>query len=115
MEARNLAEQMSYTAEKALKDNADKIPEDVKTAVEGKISALKEVKEKDDLEVIKKATEELSTEMQKIGEHMAKAGQDAAGQQEGAAQPEGEQKTGDNVKDAEFEEKKDDDSSGENK
>lgn len=71
-EARNIAEQLIYTAEKALKDNADKIPADIKTAVEGKISALKEAKEKGDAATIKKATEELSAEMQKIGEHMAK-------------------------------------------
>ena len=72
VEARNIAEQLVYMAEKALKDNADKIPADIKTAVEGKISALKEVKEKGDASAIKKATEELSTELQKIGEHMAK-------------------------------------------
>ena len=72
VEARNIAEQLVYMAEKALKDNADKIPADIKTAVEGKISALKEVKEKGDASAIKKATEELSTELQKIGEHMGK-------------------------------------------
>ncbi len=71
-EARNIAEQLAYTAEKALKDNADKIPAEIKTAVEGKITALKEVKEKGDVGAIKKATEELSAEMQKIGEHMSK-------------------------------------------
>jgi len=73
VEVRNIAEQLMYTAEKALKDGGDKIPAEIKTAVEGKIAALKEVKDKDDMQLIKKATEELSAEMQKIGEHMAKA------------------------------------------
>ncbi len=102
VEARNIAEQMIYTAEKALKDNADKISEDIKKAVEEKVARLKDVKERDDLEAIKKATEELSTEMQKIGEAMSK--QTADNQQQTT-----EDKKDENVKDAEFEEKKDDD------
>jgi len=98
IEVKNLAEQMAYTAEKALKDSADKIPEDIKISVEEKIKAVREVKDKDDIDAIKKASEELSTEMQKIGEHISK--QQTA---------EGEKKD-DNVKEAEFtEEKKDDD------
>jgi len=76
-EARNIAEQLAYTAEKALKDNADKIPDDIKASVEGKITALKDIKDKGDATAIKKATEELSTEMQKIGEHMSKAESEA--------------------------------------
>jgi len=97
IEIRNLAEQMAYTAEKALKDSADKIPEEIKTSVEEKIKAARGVKDKNDIEEIKKATEELSTEMQKIGEHIAKSTENK--QERGG---EG------SVKDAEFEEKKDD-------
>jgi len=101
IETRNIAEQMAYTAEKALKDNVDKIPDDIKTSVEEKIKAAREAKDKDSLEEIKKATEELSTEMQKIGEHISKANeQSSAGNQQ--------KTTDDQVKDAEFEEKKDD-------
>lgn len=72
-EARNIADQMIYTAEKALRDGGDKVPADVKSSVEGKITALKGVKEGTDFNATKKATEELSREMQKIGEAMAKA------------------------------------------
>ena len=68
IETRNLADQLVYTAEKSLKDHAEKINEDVKNGVESKITALKEVKDKDDVEVIKSATEALSTELGKIGE-----------------------------------------------
>jgi len=75
VEAKNLAEQMVYTAEKAIKDNGDKIAEDVKKNVEEKISDLKRAREGDDVTAIKSASEALSTSMQKIGEAMAAAQQ----------------------------------------
>lgn len=100
IEARNLAEQMIYTAEKALKDAGDKVGDDVKNPVNEKIAALKEVKDKDDLEAIKSATEALSAEMQKIGEVLNKAAQEAP-------KPEGETPE-ENVRDAEAEEKSED-------
>lgn len=68
VEARNLADQLVYTAEKSLKDHADKITDEIKTGIEGKITELKEVKDKDEVEKIKSATEALSTELSKIGE-----------------------------------------------
>ncbi len=77
VEIKNTAEMTMYTAEKALKDNEAKLPEDLKKEVRAKIDALKAVKEGNDAEAIKKATEELSTEMSKIGEAMSKAGADA--------------------------------------
>ncbi|MBI1974347.1 MAG: molecular chaperone DnaK [Candidatus Zambryskibacteria bacterium] len=69
VDAKNLAEQMIYTAEKSLKD-APNVPEDIKTGVNAKIDALKKEKDSGNLESIKSATEALSTEMQKIGEYM---------------------------------------------
>ncbi|NCN52519.1 molecular chaperone DnaK [Candidatus Parcubacteria bacterium] len=77
VEARNLAEQMIYTAEKAVKDHGDKVDAAVKTSIEEKITALREAAGKDDKDTIVSATEALSTEMQKIGEAMAAAGQSA--------------------------------------
>jgi molecular chaperone DnaK len=71
-EAKNLAEQIIYTTEKALKDAEGKISEDIKKAVEEKVKELKDVKDKDDLSAIKTATENLSKEIQKIGEYMQK-------------------------------------------
>lgn len=76
-EVKNTAEMLTYTAEKALKDNEAKIPEDVKKSVNEKISALRAVKDGTDAEAIKKATEELSSEISKIGEAMNKAGANA--------------------------------------
>ena len=73
IETRNVAEQMAYTAEKALKDHEKDVPADVKTEIEEKIKTLREIKEKDDKAAIEAATETLSTAMQKIGEIMSKA------------------------------------------
>ncbi|MBX4195494.1 molecular chaperone DnaK [Candidatus Parcubacteria bacterium] len=72
VDAKNLAEQLIYTSEKALRD-ASSIPEDIKTGVNGKIEALRKVKDGSDIEAIKSATQELSQEIQKIGEHMNKS------------------------------------------
>jgi len=74
VDMKNTAEMIIYTAEKAIKDNGDKIPAELKTEVEAKITALRGVKDGTDGEAIKKATEELSSEMSKIGEAMQKAG-----------------------------------------
>jgi molecular chaperone DnaK len=68
VEVRNNADSLIYTAEKALKDAGDKIDTAVKGQVEDKVKTLKETQEKDNTEDIKKATEELSTVLQKIGE-----------------------------------------------
>tara|TARA_B100000508_G_scaffold140402_1_gene141286 strand:- start:1725 stop:3629 length:1905 start_codon:yes stop_codon:yes gene_type:complete len=78
IETRNLAEQMIYTAEKAVKDHGEAAGKEVTEAIEAKVTALKEVKDKDDVDAIKTATEALSTEMQKIGEVMQKAAADAS-------------------------------------
>jgi len=92
---------ISYTAEKALKDNEAKIPEELKKNVNEKIDALKTVKNGTDIEIIKKATEELSTEMSKIGEAMAKSSPESAGDGQGNATPEEQPPE---VHDAEFKE-----------
>ena len=91
-EAKNAAEVLVYTAEKSLKEYGEKIPADLKTSVEGKIKDLRKSMEGDDGAAIKRDSEALSQEMQKIGSRVA----------------EGQKAEGD-VKDAEFKEKKDDD------
>ena len=74
VDVKNTAEMIIYTAEKALKDNEAKIPAELKDSVNAKITALRGVKDGTDGEAIKKATEELSSEMSKIGEALNKAG-----------------------------------------
>jgi len=73
IESRNVAEQLIYTAEKSLKDHGDQIPAETKTEIEGKVTELKSVREKEDKAAIDTATEALSTSLQKIGEIMQKA------------------------------------------
>lgn len=72
IEARNLADQLIYTSEKSLKE-APNLPDDIKAGVNGKIETLNQVKGGTDLAAIKSATEALSQEIQKIGQHMNQA------------------------------------------
>ena len=105
IDVKNTAEMVSYTAEKSLKDAGDKVPADVKEGVEVKIKALNEVKGGNDLEAIKKAAEELSSEMSKIGEAMSKAGGAEGGEKKEEGTTVEEQPT--EVRDAEATEVKD--------
>ncbi len=72
IDVRNQAESLVYTAEKSLRDLGDKVPRDVKENITKKIEELNKIKSGDDLEGIKKASQELSSELQKIGEMMYK-------------------------------------------
>lgn len=99
-EARNLAEQLIYTAEKALKDAEGNpsngkagISDEIKKGVEEKVSELKTVKDKDDITAIKTATENLSKEIQKIGEYMSKNQSKTENPPQGEAGPEPAEKT----------------------
>jgi len=102
IDTRNMADQLIYTAEKSLKDSEGKIGEDIKRGVEDKITALKGVKDGEDVEAIKTATSALSTEMQKIGEAMMKNAQPEAGDNPNPDQKPEDTATGEgNVRDAE--------------
>jgi molecular chaperone DnaK len=72
IEIKNSAEALVYMSEKAVKDAGDKIKPEDKKLVEEKIEALKKVKDGSDIDAIKKASQELSTEIQKIGEVLYK-------------------------------------------
>lgn len=96
VDMKNTAEMIIYTGEKSLKDAEGKISDDLKSGVQSKIDALKAVKDGTDGDAIKKATEELSTELSKIGEAMNKASEE---------QPQTETpKENENVRDAEVKE-----------
>lgn len=91
IETRNQADALVYQAEKSLKDAGDKVPADVKTEVEEKIKALREIQSTGSVEEVKAKTEELSSTLSKIGESMYK-GQEAP--QEGASASDGQTETG---------------------
>jgi molecular chaperone DnaK len=77
-DTRNSAEQFAYSTEKILKDNADKVPAEVKEDVEGKIAEVRAALEGDDVPRVKAAHEALVASAQKIGEAVyAHAGDDA--------------------------------------
>ncbi len=87
VEVRNNADSLIYTTEKALSDAKGKISDSDKKEIEEKIAKLREVMTKDDLEAIKKATEELSSASQKIGQAMYGQQQAAGGAGTGQAGP----------------------------
>ncbi|MEK7569943.1 MAG: molecular chaperone DnaK [Patescibacteria group bacterium] len=72
IDVRNGADSLVFTAEKAIKDGGDKVPADVKKEVEEKIEAVKKVKDGEDKDAIKKATDDLGQTIQKIGQAMYK-------------------------------------------
>jgi len=72
IDTRNHADSLAYTAEKALKDAEGKVSDDIKKDVEEKITAIRAVKDGTDESAIKKASEELSQSMMKIGEALSK-------------------------------------------
>jgi molecular chaperone DnaK len=99
IETKNLADTMVYTSEKMLKDVEEKkitgITDEENTKVTEAIKVLKEVKDKDDVEAIKKASEELSKVAQVVGMKMYQQEQDV--KKAGETKPE-EKKEGDNDK-----------------
>jgi len=87
IEAKNLADTLVNTTEKALKDADKKLDEKERKPILEKIEALKQVKDGNDLAVIKKATEELSNAAQKIGEKLYKQDQAPGGAGPGGPTP----------------------------
>jgi molecular chaperone DnaK len=67
VEARNTADTLAYTAEKTLREQKDKIPEDLHQEVENKIQAVRSALQGTDIEALRKATQELSEAMQRVG------------------------------------------------
>ena len=95
-EARNAAETTAYSVDKLLKDNDDKLPEDVKTEVQADVDALKAALEKQDNDdEVQAAFEKLQQSQTKIGEALY-----ASSQQDGA-QPEADAKDDEDIVDAE--------------
>ncbi len=67
VETRNMADNLAYTAEKTLRENKDKISDDLNKEVEEKVKAVKDALQGTDIEAIRKATQELNETMQKVG------------------------------------------------
>ena len=112
IEVKNNADQLAYQTEKQLEELGDKIAADDKAKITSKLDALKAVKDGEDLEAIKKATEELTQEFYAISSKMYQAA-GAQGGTEGfdpnnmGGANQGSAQHDDNVVDADFEVKDD--------
>ena len=67
IETRNMADNLAYTAERTLREQGDKVPADLKGEVDSKIAAVKSALSGSDIEEVKRASQELSDVMQKVG------------------------------------------------
>ena len=85
IETRNQADSLVYNTEKLLQDNADKVPEDLKTEVEAKIATLKTVLADNNVAEMQTAMTDLNSSMQRLGE----AVYTQAGETPAAEPPEG--------------------------
>jgi molecular chaperone DnaK len=101
-EARNQADSLIYSVEKTLRELGDKAPADLRKEVEEKIAKLREKMEGDDIEAIRRASDELTQASYRLAEmlYRTKAG---ASEASSASQS---QKGKDDVIDADFEEMK---------
>jgi molecular chaperone DnaK len=70
IETRNQADSLVFAAEKLLREQGEQISSDLKSEVESKIGAVKSALEKDEAEAIKRAADDLSQTVQKVGASM---------------------------------------------
>jgi molecular chaperone DnaK len=101
-ETRNQAEGLVYQTEKFMRDNADKVPADVKGEVEAAIADTKSALGGTDVEAIKNAAEKLATTSQKLGTALYEQAQAAQSSTAGGAEEGGAQQESDDVVDAEI-------------
>ena len=102
-DARNEADQMIFTTEKAIKDLGDKVDAKDKDTAEKLVSDLKKELEGEDVDKIKDATSKLQEEAMKLG---AKVYEEANKKAQEEASTKSDKSNEDEVVDAEFEEKK---------
>ena len=103
-EVRNRGETLAYTTEKFLAENADKVPDDIKSEVEASIAELKKTLEGTDTEAIRVASENAAQVSQKMGTAIYAQSQQAAAEGQ-AGQPgsdQAESAADDDVVDAEI-------------
>jgi len=102
IELRNQADQMTYQAEKVLKENADKIPAEIKSEVEAKMEAVKTAAKGSDTAGLRRAMDDFNESLQKVGQHIY-GGAAASEASASGSQSDGESGEGE-VVDAEYKE-----------
>jgi molecular chaperone DnaK len=109
IDLRNQAESLVYQSESSLKDNQDKIPEDLKTKINDKVKVVKDILAKEITDVtvdentnlLKQGIEDLSHTISEIGKHIYQDAKQPNPDTSSEPKPEND----DNVQDAKFEEK----------
>ena len=105
METKNHAEQLAFQAEKVLQDHGDKISEDLKKDIEGKITAVRDAVKAEDTDAIKTSHSALEAALSKVGEAVyAQSAQQTPAVESGESTPPSGNDGGDDVVDAEFKE-----------
>ena len=112
VDVRNQADSLVYNAEKTLKEHADKVSAELKTEVEEKVTAVRQVIGGDDVAATRSAVEELSASMNKIGEAIYQQ-QAASAEEPQAEEPAAEAAEGSEGEEPSSEEKPDDTVEGE--
>ena len=107
-EVRNNAEQLAYSNDKLIRENADKLPDDVKTEVQADVDALKTALAGDDDEAVKTAFDKLNASQTKLGEAIYAASQADAAAADGASENAESSKDDEDVVDAEIVDDEDD-------
>jgi len=106
VELRNQADQMIHQAEKVMKDNADKIPADVKSEVTSKLESLKTAAKGSDTAALRRQMDDFNEALQKIGQHIYQQAGAPSGTSggDGGGAPSGEAKKDEDVVDADYRE-----------
>ena len=112
VEVRNQADTMAYNAEKTLRENADKVSDELKTEVQDKVTAVRQAMASEDVAATRAAVEELSASMNKIGEAIYQQ-QAASAEQPESTEPKAEAADGADGDEPSSEEKPDDTVEGE--
>ncbi len=102
IEARNLADNAVYTAEKTIRDLGDKLPEEMKEKVETETAKVREVMTSEDASVIREATEALMRVVQELGAAAYQQSQPEAGTGTGDSEPETGEEDDEDVVEGEF-------------
>ena len=110
VEARNNADSLVYSTEKTMKDLGDKVDSSKKDNINTKVEALKAVMDSENVEDIKKATEELTNALYEISSEIYQQAQQEAGNAEQGG-PQHQGGSDDNVVDADYTVMDDDESS----
>ena len=106
IEKLNQADSMIFQTEKNLKEFGDKLPADKKSQIEAALGKLKEAHQKQDLDSIDSAMNELNTVFQAASQDMYNAGAGQQSAQQPGADQSSQKKPGDDVTDVDFEEVK---------